>query len=207
MRKDNQDFWDERYSQQEFVYGEEPNEYLKEKLKGLAPGKVLFAAEGEGRNAVFAAKSGWIVSAFDQSEAGKRKAELLAVKNGIEIDYVISDVENVDYPENYFDSLVLVFAHFHSDRRKAYHQKLSAYLKKGGFLILEAFCKHQLVNQKENPKAGGPKDSDMLYDLAEIKFDFEGFEFIEAVQVVTELNEGNFHMGKADVIRIVAIKE
>lgn len=74
------DFWDERYSRDEFIYGEQPNEYLKQKLAQLAPGKALFAAEGEGRNAVFAAKSGWIVSAFDQSEAGKTKAKLLAEK-------------------------------------------------------------------------------------------------------------------------------
>jgi len=207
IKKDSRDFWDERYSQKDFFYGEEPNEYLKEKLKGLTPGEALFAAEGEGRNAVFAAKSGWKVLAFDQSEMGKTKAEVLAEKNGVQIDYIVSEVETINYPESSCDLLVLVFAHFHANKRKAYHQKLSAYLKEDGVLILEAFTKGQLHNQKQNPKAGGPKDVNMLYDLEGIKSDFEGFEFVEAIQTVTELNEGDFHTGKADVVRVVAIKK
>ena len=59
------DRWNERYSKEEFAYGEEPNQYLKEQLEKLAVGKILFAAEGEGRNGVYAAKLGWNVFAFD----------------------------------------------------------------------------------------------------------------------------------------------
>ena len=201
------DFWNERYSGKEFVYGEIPNEYLKAKLTGLHTGKILFPAEGEGRNAVFAAKLGWAVSAFDQSETGKEKAELLAQKNGVIIDYIVSEAENISYAENSFDALVLIYAHFHSDKRKEYHQKLGSYLKKGGILILEAFEKQQAENQESNPNAGGPKDIAMLYSLKEIKDDFYGFEFIEAIKTKTELNEGNHHLGKADVIRIYATKK
>jgi hypothetical protein len=66
--------WNERYANEEFAYGEEPNNYLKEQLTKLDAGKILFPAEGEGRNAVFAAKEGWTVSAFDISNEGLRKA-------------------------------------------------------------------------------------------------------------------------------------
>lgn len=207
MKKHSQDFWNERYSQEEFVYGENPNEYLKAKLAEIPTGKILFPAEGEGRNAVFAAKSGWEVSAFDQSKAGKKKAEWLAQKNGVAIDYAVSEVENIRYPENSFDALALLYAHFHPDKRRAYHQKLSSFLKKGGTLILEAFEKQQTENQKENPKAGGPRDTEMLYNLEEIKADFDGFEFKEAAENETMLNEGSYHVGKANVIRIFASKK
>lgn len=140
------DFWDERYSGKEFVYGENPNEYLKAKLTELNKGKILLPAEGEGRNAVYAAKSGWMVSAFDQSIAGKEKAEILADKNGVAINYIISDVDEIRYHENSFDGLALIYAHFHSDKRTAYHRKLSSYLRKGGTLILEAFGKSHMEN-------------------------------------------------------------
>jgi hypothetical protein len=70
--------WDERYKQQDFAYGVTPNNYLKDQLIKLQTGKILFPAEGEGRNAVFAAKLGWIVSAFDISIEGKKKAMQLA---------------------------------------------------------------------------------------------------------------------------------
>ncbi len=67
------DFWDERYSVNEYVYGEHPNSYLKEQLDPLPIGSILFVGEGEGRNGVYAAKQGWKVSAYDLSVEGKKK--------------------------------------------------------------------------------------------------------------------------------------
>lgn len=200
------EFWDERYSQEGFAYGENPNEYLKAKLAEIPVGKILFPAEGEGRNAVFAATLGWEVSAFDQSKEGKNKAESLAQKNGVEIDYEISDMEHISYPENSFDVLVLVYAHFPLENRREYHQKLSSYLKKGGLLVLEGFSKNHLEHQKQNPKAGGPKNAAMLYDLEELKSDFEKFDFTECYETEADLTEGVYHVGKASVIRIFATK-
>lgn len=72
--------WNDRYSKNGFAFGEAPNDYLKEQLEKLDTGTILFPAEGEGRNAVFAAKLGWTVSAFDISVEGKNKAILLAKK-------------------------------------------------------------------------------------------------------------------------------
>lgn len=201
------EIWNQRYSGEEFVYGEDPNEYLKAKLVGCQPGKILFPAEGEGRNAVFAAKMGWDVDAFDQSEAGKVKADLLAQRNHVAMGYVVSSMDDISYPENSFDALALIYAHFPSDKRRVYHQKLSAYLKKGGILILEGFEKKHTKNQELNPHAGGPKDAAMLYRLEEIKADFGGFEFMEADEVETTLSEGKYHLGEADVVRIYAIKK
>ena len=71
------DFWNDRYGADEYAYGTLPNEFLKAELAKLKPGSILFPAEGEGRNAVFAAKQGWQASAFDMSTAGKSKAEQL----------------------------------------------------------------------------------------------------------------------------------
>ncbi len=70
-------FWTDRYSENKTVYGENPNEFFKEQLLKLKPGRLLLPAEGEGRNAVFA-KHGWQVDAFDYSEAAKMKALALA---------------------------------------------------------------------------------------------------------------------------------
>ncbi len=200
-------FWDERYKQEQFAYGESPNEYLKNKLTDLQTGKILFPLEGEGRNAVFAAKMGWQSFAFDQSSEGKKKAELLAVKSGVQIEYIVSDVENISYPENSFDALVLIYAHFPLNERKHYHQKLGSLLKKGGVLIMEGFSKKHIEFQNKNPNVGGPKDIEMLYDLEELKSDFEEFGFEECYETETELNEGLYHVGKASVIRILAIKK
>ena len=79
------EFWNERYYENGYAYGEEANIFFKEELLKLKPGNILLPAEGEGRNAVFAAKQGWEVEAFDISDVGKEKAIQLARKNGVNI--------------------------------------------------------------------------------------------------------------------------
>ncbi|TNF44209.1 MAG: class I SAM-dependent methyltransferase [Bacteroidetes bacterium] len=195
------DFWNERYATQEYAYGIEPNQYFKEQLKKLIPGKILFPAEGEGRNAVYAAKSGWEVFAFDPSTEGKRKAENLAIANGVSIDYQIAGYENVHYTPHFFDCIVLIFAHTHPLKRTDVHQKLTSYLKPGGTLILEGFSKSQISHN-----SGGPRDVNMLFSKQEMEFDFSHLSKLKINEVEVDLNEGQFHQGKAAVIRILGVK-
>ena len=71
MEKTGLDKWNDRYGSEAYAYGEMPNNYLKEQLEKLTPDTILFPAEGEGRNGVFAATQGWKVYAFDTSVEGK----------------------------------------------------------------------------------------------------------------------------------------
>jgi len=91
------DRWNERYSKDEFAFGKQPNNYLKEQLEKLNVGTILFPAEGEGRNAVFAANLGWTVSAFDISMEGKKKADRLAKINNVTIDYQVGDLQEISF--------------------------------------------------------------------------------------------------------------
>ena len=90
---------------------------------------------------------------------------------------MVSDLDNFNYTSASFDVLVLIFAHFPEEKRRIYHRQLTQTIKNGGYIILEGFSKNHMQNQKENPKVGGPKNIDMLYDLDEIKEDFQNFEF------------------------------
>jgi len=200
------EFWDERYRNEAYVYGEKPNEYLKETLARFTPGKILFPAEGEGRNAVYAAKLGWHVFAFDQSIEEKKKAIKLAEKNKVNIHYDVCEFGEANYPPNEFDAIALIFAHFPEDKKEAYHRKLIPWLKPGGVIILEAFSKKHIQFNSVNERAGGPRDIGMLYSVEEVKTWFEGFEFIELYETETELNEGLFHVGRSAVVRCIAKK-
>ena len=132
------EFWEARYAERGYAYGTEPNVYFKEKLSPIKPaGKLLLPAEGEGRNAVYAARLGWQVTAFDFSSAGRRKALALAERKGVPIDYLIAGVEEVNFPDAHFDALALIYAHFAGSSRAAYHQKLLKMIRKGGTIILE----------------------------------------------------------------------
>lgn len=194
-------FWDDRYSSGNYIYGTQPNRFFKNQLDELKPGRLLLPAEGEGRNAIYAARKGWRVDAFDISEKGRKKALELAKRNHVTINYTISKYENFEIDVQSYDAIALVYAHLHKSNRRDIHRKLVEGLKPGGHLILEAFSKEQLGND-----SGGPQDLDMLYDLDELRIDFEEFQIIYADSKEIELQEGLHHEGTANAIRILAIK-
>ncbi|MBW6490166.1 MAG: class I SAM-dependent methyltransferase [Lentimicrobium sp.] len=193
--------WNERYSASEYIYGTNPNAWLAEKLKMLYPGKILLPAEGEGRNAVFAASLGWDVIAFDQSEQGQRKALELAGNTRVKISYHLSDLTTFEARSDEFDLIALIFVHMPEEIRKKVHRRLLKFLKPGGYLLLEAFTKEQILNS-----SGGPKDEMLLYDKNIIEADFVNLELLESEEVTTLLDEGLLHQGKAHVVRFFARK-
>lgn len=199
--------WDDRYKSEEFAYGEDPNNYLKEQIEKLNTGTILFPAEGEGRNAVFAAKLGWKVSAFDISEEGKNKALKLAEANNVTIDYQVGVLETLNYKAEQFDAIALIYAHFPAEIKSSIHKTLETYLRKGGIIIFEAFSKKHLEYLAINDKVGGPKDIESLFSIEEIQADFPNYEIIELEEKEIELNEGLFHNGKGSVIRFVGRKK
>ncbi|MCP9767396.1 class I SAM-dependent methyltransferase [Lacihabitans sp. LS3-19] len=196
------EFWNERYNETEYAYGENPNVYVEEKLKQFNKGKILFPCEGEGRNATYAAKNGWVVFACDISEEGKIKAEKLAQKYDTNFDYQVCDILDYQAEENSFDAIVLVFAHFPESIRKKVHHKLLSLLKPGGVIILEGFNKKQLGNP-----SGGPKVLEMLFSKEMLLEDFEECEVLELVEKPTILSEGNYHNGTAEIISGIFLKK
>jgi SAM-dependent methyltransferase len=199
--------WDDRYRDTEFAYGEQPNNYLKEQLEKLPPGKILFPAEGEGRNAVFAARLGWEVYAFDISAEGQKKALQLAQRNNVSIDYKVGDLQTLNYKSDQFDAIALVYAHFPADIKSALHKSLDQYLRSGGTIIFEAFSKRHLEFIEKNEKVGGPKDIASLFSVEEIRNDFNNYEIIELMETEIDLHEGLFHNGHASVIRFAGRKQ
>ncbi len=199
--------WNDRYGKDEYAYGIQPNVYLEEQLNKFEIGSILFPAEGEGRNAVFAAKLGWKVSAFDISIEGKNKALRLAATNNVNLDYRIGQLETLGFGKNQFDAIALIYAHFPADIKSKYHKLLDSYLRKDGIVILEAFGKNHLEYRSKNEKVGGPRNLESLFSVDEIKSDFENYEIIELIEKEVELDEGLFHIGKGSVVRFVGRKK
>lgn len=194
-------FWDERYAAEEYAYGTEPNLFFKQELETLKPGKILLPGEGEGRNAVYAARQGWQVLAFDSSAEGKKKAEKLAGCHQVSINYVIQNYDEIELPGSEFDCLALIYTHMPAAKRRECHRKLAASLKPGGTLILEGFSKEQIHND-----TGGPRDEAMLFSEAELEADFSEFSKLSIRQLDLDIREGLYHNGKASVVQLVAVK-
>ncbi len=197
----NAEFWNARYSDNEYAYGKEPNQFFAEEIKKLTPGTALFPCDGEGRNSVYAAALGWKVSAFDFSASGKEKADKLASENNVEITFQTADASAVEYEAEQFDLIVFTFAHLPENIRMRLHKEAINWLKTGGEIIYEAYNPKQLNNN-----TGGPKDLSMLGSRDVIAADFGSLttQYLEELQV--EVNEGKFHNGVADVIRFVGRK-
>jgi len=195
-------YWNERYREEEYAYGTSPNSFYAEQLLKLPVGEIVLPCEGEGRNAVFAAKNGWVTKAFDSSEEGLKKAKLLAKQNEVSISYEIADVIIIDFPKESTDVVALIYSHFPPEYRKNIHQKVIKWLKPGGQLILEAFNPKQLNNL-----SGGPKDESMLYTLEMLQDDFTDLSTQLLHFKTITLDEGKYHQGIADVVRYVGIKK
>lgn len=194
-------FWDERYSAYHTVYGEEPNAFFREQLSKLAPGRLLLPAEGEGRNAIYAAKSDWEVEAFDYSATARTKALARAADNQVTIHYTTQDINTLILPHEAFDAIALIYVHLETEARRRFHGQVIRALRHGGQLIFEAFSRDQIKNL-----SGGPKDESLLYDIKDLKNDFGDLIFSVLRCEKVRLNEGPFHQGMADVIRISAVK-
>jgi ubiquinone/menaquinone biosynthesis C-methylase UbiE len=197
------DFWNERYVQKDYAYGIQPNDFLVESISKLPEnGKILFPAEGEGRNAVFAAKNRFEVYAFDTSSEGKKKAAKLAKEYDVNMDYQVGVLEELNFEEVSFDGVACIYAHFPKAIRKVMHQQILKLLKPNGIVIFEAFSKEQIQYS-----SGGPKDIAMLFSEDEVKEEFQGITFDFLKTEIIELNEGAFHQGKGSVVRFIGTKE
>jgi len=197
----SKEFWDKRYSEKEFAYGTEPNLFFKQQIDKLVPGKILFLGEGEGRNAIYAAKLGWEVDAVDFSVSAKEKAIKLADINNVKINYSVSDLTEYQFKENYYDVVVLIFLHLPEDLRNKVHAKTLLALRDNGTLIIEAFNIEQIENT-----SGGPRDLELLYDESTLINSFKELKINLIENKIIELDEGNYHKGKANVIRFVGVK-
>lgn len=195
------DFWDERYAEASYAYGKEPNEFLKQYIAQLSPGRALFPAEGEGRNAVYAASLGWETDAFDTSEKGRSKALQLSAEKSVKLNYNLLSYSEFEGAGDY-DLVAVIFNHMPPSERSRVHREYVKALKPGGILVLEAFTPRQLPL-----KSGGPKIPDMLYDQKILLDDFQELTVVRMEETQRVLSEGPFHNGPAELIQFIGKKK
>ncbi len=202
------EMWNKRYAAEAYAYGIAPNVFFREAIeKYRLKGKMLLPAEGEGRNAVYAAKNGLDVTAFDISKEGRKKALKLASKENVTINYELGEFFDLDVVNHQYDSAALIFAHFPPPLLSKYYKKVGELIRPGGMMILEGFSKNNLKLREQNPNIGGPDKIEMLFSKESIQEDFPDFEIIQLEEVKVELAEGDFHNGTGCLIRFIGRKK
>jgi SAM-dependent methyltransferase len=206
-----QAFWDERYAGAEFAFGETPNDFLVSQLRAHPPtaqaggtshpltALALALADGEGRNGVWLAEQSYAVTSIDVSPKGLEKAQRLAKARNVSIQTVLADLTDYDFGQQAWSVVASIFLHLPADKRREVNRRAVEALQPGGVFVFEGYGKDQLKYG-----TGGPKDLALLYDLADLRADFDDLP----VQVVHEFSgerlvqEGVRHTGLASVVQV-----
>jgi SAM-dependent methyltransferase len=195
--------WDERYSTDDYVYGTEPNDFLREQagLIGEAPKRVLCLADGEGRNGVYLAGLGHWVTSVDVSSVGLRKAARLAEHKEVALTTLNADLTEHEFIPESFDAVVSIFCHVPAAGRPHLHRQVIRALKPGGVLILEAYTPDQVTRN-----TGGPDTPDRTPTAAELNAAFAELEISLSRECEREVIEGRGHTGPGCVVQFIARK-
>lgn len=193
--------WENRYSSDEYIFGKEPNDFLRERVRDLPPGPVLCIADGEGRNSVFVAQNGHEVTSVDLTVVGPAKTRHLADERGVTVNTITADLEQFDLGLEKWSAVVSIFAHVPCDLRVDLHRRVVAALKPGGVLLLEAYTPEQVGRG-----TGGPPIPEMTMSLEGLRSELAPLEFIHGAELEREVIEGAGHTGVGCVVQVIAIK-
>ena len=194
--------WTQRFQTDDYIFGLQPNEYLRSQSAHLPPGRTLSIADGEGRNGVWLAEQGHGVDSFDFIPTAVAKAQKLARERNVAIHAVCCDWADFDWRDQTYDNVVGVFFQFlDPDERARVFAHIDRVLKPGGTLLLQGYATGQL---KYN--SGGPGKLDHLYDEALILSAFPGYQCIDLRTYEAEIHEGQAHAGQSALLGYVGRK-
>lgn len=195
-------FWDERYGVDGYIYGKEPNDFLKQHVDSLPHGSVMCLADGEGRNSVFVASTGRATWSVDLSTQGARRTMQLASERKVEVHTETANLATCDLGENRWDAIISIFAHMPKDVRVDLHQRVIRALKPGGVFLLEAYTPAQVGRG-----TGGPQDASLAMQLKDLRSELSPLTFDIAQEIERNVVEGIGHTGLASVVQVIARKK
>lgn len=197
-----QQMWNERFGSAEYVFGLEPNGFLREQAMNLRRGRVLSLGEGEGRNAIWLATQGFDVWSVDLSPVGVAKTLKLAELHGVTVQASVADLaEYVIEPDNW-DVIISIFAHTPLPIRKRIHRQVVNGLRRDGVFLLEAYTPRQIALG-----TGGPKDPSLMPTAKLLADELSGLHFDRLLEVARDVVEGSLHTGRAEVVQVVASRQ
>jgi SAM-dependent methyltransferase len=195
--------WNNRFAKDGYVFGTEPNEWLRRQASVWKAGsRLLCVADGEGRNSVWLAKQGHQVEAFDISEVAVAKARRLAQEGQVSVDFATAGCDDFAWKPNTYDGIAAIFIQFADpELRSRLFKNMTLSLKPGGSLILVGYTPKQLEYG-----TGGPSVLSHLYtpELLREAFGDLTIQVLDAYE--PQLAEGDGHKGQSAVIGLVATR-
>lgn len=193
--------WNKRFAAEGFLFGTEPNAWLREHAGVWQAGqRVLCVADGEGRNSVWLAQRDLQVEAFDIAEVGVAKARRLAAEHGVSVDFQVADCDGFAWPEAHYDGVAAIFVQFADPAlRERLFAHMQRCLKPGGTLLLQGYTPQQLEY-----RTGGPPLLSHLYTADMLRDAFAAMDIVELRDYEADVAEGSGHHGRSALIGLVA---
>lgn len=178
--------WNDQY-RRGVGFRKEPNRLLVRTVEGVAPGKALDLAMGQGRNALYLASRGWKVTGVDISDEGIRQARAAAAERNLALDAVLSDVNDHDFGTARWDLVTMIYA----GADTGWIERAKVSLKPGGLFVFENF-----LRDPKKPVGGG-----IGIEAGKLAPMFAGWEILED-EVVEDI--GDWSKEKNRLVRFVA---
>ena len=198
---DPEGFWNLRFGEPGFAYGDQPNDFLRQQAAALPPGRAVCLAEGEGRNAVHLAELGHSVLAQDLSAIGLAKARGLAASRGVSIETLQGDLADWRPQPCSVDLVVAIWMHLPVPLRAQTHRRAIEALRPGGHLILEAYSPRQL-----RFGTGGPPVAELLIEPEALRQELAGLDLLLLRETQRWIEEGPYHRGESAVVQALGRK-
>ena len=161
----DEQFWDDKYREQNQLWSGAPNGVLVVEAAGLTPGQALDVGCGEGADALWLAERGWLVTAVDISRVALERAAALGVPAADKVTWTHADLTVTAPPAAAFD---LVSALYFSIPRQPGHAAIRALLAAvapGGTLL---FCGHDLEGHPHHHEQEPAFDWSLYYRSDEV---------------------------------------
>lgn len=163
--------YEKYYNAEEYYWGVVPNSMCYDIMRLKPPVKpyhVLDMGCGEGKDAVFLAKNGYRVTAFDLAEAGLEKGIELAKNNNVHVDFFKADILECKLDMT-FDIVYSsgVFHYLPLNRRKDIIDWIKKHTASNGIHAINVFVKKPFIDEapdlEEAEKNAGPWFSGELF--------------------------------------------
>ena len=178
--------WDERHAAHEPIESHEPDPTLVREVAGLAPGRALDLATGDGRNAIWLASQGWQVTGVDFSGVALGRARTSAQSVGVAVDWLRTDLLDWTPPAGTFDLVCIFFLHLPLEERQEVYARAAAAVRPGGTLLVVG---HDATNLVDG--VGGPQDPALLFTPAEIVAELSGFTIVRSDVIRRPTTDGH----------------
>lgn len=184
--------YEKKYEGQEYYWGITPNSLCYEVMKlkpPVKPYRVLDIGCGEGKDAVFLAKNGYIVSAFDAAEKGLEKARELARLHQVEVNFFQADINEYELNEDYdiiFSSGVLHY--LAPNRREPFIRSLKDHTVDKGIHALNVFVKKPFIDMAPDSEEAELKNEPWY--SGELMQHYHDWVFYEYKEEIFDCNSG-----------------